>query len=63
MSSNFVLYAVLAVAIFLLFREVTCWYFKFSEMVGLLEKIEENTRKKDFCEQHPTQEKDDVGIN
>lgn len=34
---------IIGIILFLFFREILCWYFKFTEMVTLLEKIEKNT--------------------
>jgi len=31
--------------IFLIMRQFTLWYFKVNQIIGLLEKIEENTRQ------------------
>jgi hypothetical protein len=37
----------IAVVIFLVFREVVCWYWKINRVVQLLESIEANLRNRD----------------
>lgn len=38
------LLVVVAVAVALIVREIVTWYWKINQIVGLLERIEENTR-------------------
>jgi hypothetical protein len=37
---------IISIGLFLLMRELICWYWKITKIHDLLEKIEENTRKK-----------------
>lgn len=41
----------LVVLIFLILREVFCWYWKINKIVNLLEKIEKNTKQSKLSEQ------------
>ena len=39
MTTDLIVYTVLVAFLFLLCREITCWYFKFTAMVDALEDI------------------------
>lgn len=40
-----IMFLLIAVVVFVICREVVCWYFKINELLQVLDKIEENTRK------------------
>ncbi len=41
-----ILYAILiTIGLFIIFREIWCWYFKVNKALELLERIDRNTRK------------------
>jgi ABC-type uncharacterized transport system permease subunit len=46
---NFLIGIFVIASIFLIFREITTWYWKINEIIELLEEIRKNT-KKDNCE-------------
>jgi hypothetical protein len=46
MSQNIIIIIPFVVVIFFALREVMTWYWKLNKISNLLEKIEENTRKK-----------------
>jgi hypothetical protein len=46
MNTNILLFILVGIVLFIIGREVFCWYFKINKVVALLERIEENTRPK-----------------
>ena len=39
------IFAFISLVLFLVLREIVTWYWKINKAIGLLEKIEENTRE------------------
>ncbi len=56
---NWVIIIFVIMIVFLGIREIVCWYFKFTHISDLLEKIEENTRKKN---KNDTVQDDNEGV-
>ena len=44
MDSNVLISIVVLLIVFLIFRELVCWYWKINRIVELLESIERNTK-------------------
>lgn len=43
---NIALFVLVGIVLFVIGREIICWYFKVNKVIALLERIEENTRPK-----------------
>ena len=46
MTINILFSVLIGIIVFIVGREIFCWYFKINKIVALLDRIEENTRPK-----------------